>query len=170
MEVTSTQNIWQEFADKHNGNLTTNGKNQYRVEIEKEHLKLKLSSFKKGLGGPNSFRTSVVCIGKNTPDFEFNIRHQGLFSGILEKLGRQDFQVFDTYFDDNFIIQGSNENKVCNFFQDEQIRNFIPKSYELSFALNNNVLTYEARGFINELSILDCLVSLMIKSSEKLGL
>ena len=61
----------------------------------------------------------------NKDGFRFRIYRKGFFSEVGKLLGMQDVEVGHPEFDDEFIIQGTDENKLRELFADPTIRQLI---------------------------------------------
>lgn len=157
--------IWSEFAELNHGTFSNPSAQVFHIHFKLDCGELFYETIKKPFSSSNKLNTRVSLKLNFTPSFEFKVRHQGIFNKLFVTLGMQDISIEDTYFDENFIIQGENEASITDLFKEEAIVNYLPKSYELKFELKNKVLTYHCRGFINEVSMLECLLTLMKNTS-----
>ena len=68
-------------------------------------------------------RIRAPCV--NPDGFRFKINRKGLFSNLGKLLGMQDIEVGDPEFDEAFIIEGNDEDRVRALFYDPKIRQMI---------------------------------------------
>lgn len=61
-----------------------------------------------------------LCINKD--GFWFTIYRKGFFSGVGRLLGMQDVEIGDPAFDNAFVIKGSDEGKLREFFANDHLR------------------------------------------------
>jgi hypothetical protein len=80
-------------------------------------------------------RAPFVC----QDGFRFTIYRKGLFSGIGKTLGMQDIEIGQSStFDDDFIIQGNDENKVRTLFANPEIRRLIAEQPQIRLELKDD--------------------------------
>jgi len=80
-------------------------------------------------------RAPVVC----RDGFRFAIYRKGLFSELGKRLGLQDIEVGHSLrFDEDFIIQGSDESKVRSLFANPEIRALIEAQPEIHLELKDD--------------------------------
>lgn len=160
--------IWKDFSEKHNGVFDLKSEQVYTASFNLSDGELHFETLKKPLSSSNKIRTRVVYKLNFQPTFSFKVRHQGIFNKLFTTFGMQDLVIDETYFDDNFIIQGNNEHHINELFKNETVTNFLPKSYELTFKLEDETLQYTGRGFVTETSMLECLLTLMKNSATQI--
>ena len=68
----------------------------------------------------------------------FEIYNESLASSIAKLFGMQDILVGDTFFDDNFIIKGNNEEKIKILLNDKRLMELIELLPDLSFQIRED--------------------------------
>jgi hypothetical protein len=74
----------------------------------------------------------------NLDGFRFKISRKGMFSGLSKLLGMQDVEIGDPEFDEAFIIQGNNEQKLKALFANEKIRQLIAAQKEIGLEVKDD--------------------------------
>ncbi|PWU01103.1 MAG: DUF3137 domain-containing protein [Candidatus Melainabacteria bacterium] len=69
----------------------------------------------------------------NSDGFRFHIYRAGFFSRLLVKLGMQTVKIGNRKFDNEFIIQGSNQAKCRDFFSSTRLRALIASQPDIDF-------------------------------------
>jgi hypothetical protein len=74
----------------------------------------------------------------NRDGFGFQIYRKGIFSAIGKWLGGQDVEIGDAFFDDAFIIKGTDEDKIRQLFSPLQIRDLIIKQPDFHLVVKDD--------------------------------
>jgi hypothetical protein len=74
----------------------------------------------------------------NKDGFRFKIYRKGFFSEVGKRLGMQDVEVGHPEFDREFIIKGSDENKLRDLFADPTIRRLIEAQPAISLEVKDD--------------------------------
>jgi hypothetical protein len=74
----------------------------------------------------------------NPDGFRFRIYRRSSLSGLGKLFGMQDIEVGDPDFDEAFIIQGNDEEKVKNFFSKPRIRELVSVQPRIELAVKND--------------------------------
>jgi hypothetical protein len=70
--------------------------------------------------------------------FRFTIHRKGFFSDLGKMFGMQDIEVGDPQFDDAFIIKGTDESKVREFFANRKVRELISAQPEVYLTVRDS--------------------------------
>ncbi len=76
-------------------------------------------------GKSNTTYTRMRSPYVNKDGFSFKIYRKSIFSGLGKALGGQDVEVGFPEFDEDFIIKGNDEYKLCTLFANSKIRQLI---------------------------------------------
>jgi len=91
----------------------------------------------------------------NPDGFQFNIYRRRIFSNLGKWLGMQDVTVGYPQFDEDFIIKGNDEAKLCRLFADAKLRELITAQPDIHFGVKDDENRFwGARNFppdVNEL-------------------
>ena len=95
--------------------------------------------------------TYVVSTGKTTvsytrlrapyvnPDgFRFTVYRRGLFTDIAKWFGMQDVEVGHAGFDEDFVIKGSDSDKLRTLFDDSKLRELLEAQPEVHFTVGDD--------------------------------
>jgi len=74
----------------------------------------------------------------NPAGFRFTIYRKGFFSHLGKLLGMQDIEVGELEFDDAFVIQGNDEDRVRSLFADPKIRQMIQDQPKLRLTVKDS--------------------------------
>ncbi len=74
----------------------------------------------------------------NRDDFRLNIYRKNIFSGIGKLFGMKDIEVGDSFFDDEFIIQGEPEHLVRSLLNNGKIRQLIQSQPDIHFQVKDD--------------------------------
>jgi hypothetical protein len=80
----------------------------------------------------------------NTSGFHFKIFRKGLMSNVMKLFGMQDIEIGDTDFDNDFIIQSDDTEKVKNMLSDRVLRELISEQPTIFIQVKND------EGWFNE--------------------
>jgi hypothetical protein len=79
-------------------------------------------------------------------ELRFRIYRKSFFSGLGKMLGMQDIEVgYSSQFDDDFIVQGSDETKVKALFANPEIRRLIEEQPQIRLELKDDEGFYCSR-------------------------
>jgi hypothetical protein len=74
----------------------------------------------------------------NPDSLGLNLYREGLFSGIGRKLGMQDIEIGDAFFDEQFVIQGHPEDMVRRLLENSRIRELIQAQPNIQFSIRDD--------------------------------
>ena len=70
--------------------------------------------------------------------FYFNIYRENIFSSIRKKFGMEDIIIEDKFFDDKFIIQSNDKDKIKFILKDDKLKKLIHSQPRISFKIKDN--------------------------------
>lgn len=123
------KHVWLEFADEFRADVEDSDPNSSHTKlsltlpIQDTAWSLIYTMHPAGTGKHD--HTTVETSYTPHSDFKFAIHPQSWFDGFGKLLGMQDIIVGHPDFDKAFVIKGSNEALVKDFFQDAAVRNFL---------------------------------------------
>ncbi len=74
----------------------------------------------------------------NKNSFYFNIYRENIFSSIRKKFGMEDIVIEDKFFDDKFIIQSNDKDKIKFILKDDKLKKLIHSQPRISFKIKDN--------------------------------
>ncbi|GAB3882172.1 DUF3137 domain-containing protein [Spirosoma agri] len=74
----------------------------------------------------------------NKDGFRFKIYRKGFFSELGKKLGMQDVEIGYSDFDEQFIIQGNDDDKLRRLFDNTRIRQLIDTQTDISLEVRDD--------------------------------
>jgi hypothetical protein len=105
------------------GGFFKNGK----IVLQHNHWEMILDTYTIHTGKTNITYTRMRAPYVNKDGFRFKIYRKSIFSWLGKTFGMQDIELGDSFFDDNFIIQGEPEIKVVKLFSNRKIKELIQK-------------------------------------------
>jgi hypothetical protein len=134
----SRDEIWQQVATelgaRHESDFWTGGK----VEAEYGEWTITLDSYTVNTGKTQHTYTRFRAPYVNPDGFRFGIYRKHLFTDLAKWLGMQDIDVGDAAFDEAFVIQGNDDQKVRALFADESIRRLVGSQPDVSFMVRGD--------------------------------
>jgi hypothetical protein len=136
----SRQEVWQRLcaeigADFVEGGLWKGDKVQAHVR----NWTLTLDTYTVSSGHSHVTYTRMRAPFVSRDGFRFRIYRKGIFSGLGKMLGMQDIEVgHSATFDDDFIIQGSDEHKVRALFANPEIRRLIQEQPRIRLEIKDD--------------------------------
>lgn len=95
--------------------------------------------------GKKSTHTRIRAPFVNPDGFRFNVYRKGVLSGLGKLLGMQDIEIGDMEFDDAFVVQGNDEDRVRSFFADPEIRRMIADQPKIQLGIKTGRDWFEPR-------------------------
>ncbi|HHH76244.1 MAG TPA: DUF3137 domain-containing protein, partial [Phycisphaerae bacterium] len=86
----------------------------------------------------NTTYTRMRAPFMNKDKLYFKIYRKGIFSAVGKIFGMQDIEIGDKYFDDNFIIQGNNEEKIKLLLADPKLKELIQAQPNICFQIRED--------------------------------
>ena len=119
----------------------------------------------------------------NKDGLRFKICREGLFAPIGKLLGLQDIQVGDEFFDKNFLIKGTDEEKIKLLLKSPALKKLIQAQPDINFQIRNDEgwfgasfpdgvdeLYFECYGVLHEKDRLKALFDMFSATLERLVL
>ncbi|MFL6194660.1 MAG: DUF3137 domain-containing protein [Thermoanaerobaculia bacterium] len=142
----SREEIWKQLcaeigADFVDGGFWKGDKVQARVR----NWTITLDIYQVSSGHSHVHYTRVRAPFVNRDGFRFRVYRKGFFSEIGKKLGMQDIEVGQsTQFDDAFIVQGNDEQKVRRLFASAEIRELLTEQPQLHLEVKDDEGVFRA--------------------------
>jgi len=93
-----------------------------RVVLSRAGWQIVLDTYRVSTGKSHATYTRMRAPFANPDGFRFNIHRKGLFSEIGKRLGMQDLEIGDSFFDDAFILQSNSEDRLRQLLVNSEIR------------------------------------------------
>ncbi|RYF70529.1 MAG: DUF3137 domain-containing protein [Cytophagaceae bacterium] len=122
----SKDEIWQQLAAEISADYVEGGFwKGSKVEASVHEWTITLDTYTVSTGKTHITYTRIRAPYVNKDGFRFRIYRKGVFSGLGKLLGMQDVEIGVPEFDDTFIIQGNDEDKLRLLFQPLKIQQLI---------------------------------------------
>ena len=166
----SRDEIWQQFAAAVGGIVAEGGFwNGAKVEATHGQWTVTLDTFVVSTGKSSVPFTRMRTPYVNPDGFQFNIYRRGIFSNVGKRLGMQDVTVGFAQFDDDFIIKGNEEAKLCRLFANAKIRELVSAQPDIHFCVRDDEEKFwGGRNFPHRVDALYFQVPGVIKDVERL--
>jgi hypothetical protein len=176
------KSVWMDIADELKGEFV-DGPSVVtaKLPIESKNWSVTMQMHANALG--KTSETTVIAVPYVARDpFRFAIRSSSTVEEMAKVLGLQDIVIGNSEFDKAFIIQGTNQNQIKEFFGNAQLREKILSQKSVNLAIvdhhhkhfgitppaGHNVLLFVEKGAINSFERLSSLHELMAHSLERL--
>jgi hypothetical protein len=178
----SRQEIWQQLCDEIGAEYIDGGFwRGDKVQASHGPWTVTLDTYTESQGQHSHTYTRLRAPFTNADGFRFTIYRQGIFSGIGKFLGMQDVEVGDPVFDRDFVIKGSDEDRLRRLFGNAQLRNLITLQPEIHFTVkedegffgpsfpeDTDELCFRVPGVIKDIDRLKLLFDLFAETLEQL--
>lgn len=180
----SQEEVWSQFAEEIDAEFVNEGVwKKKKIIANFENWNITIDTYTVSSGKNSTTYTRIRAPYINKDDFRFKIYRSGVFSNIGKTFGMQDVPIGDPEFDENFIIQGNDEEKLREIFLIDKIREFISSQNRIHFEIkddegrfgtkfpdNVDELYFQAAGIIKDIEKLKELYFLFVLVLNKLCL
>lgn len=135
----SKEEVWQQLSDEIGARYVpgTFWKGD-KVEAHFGEWTITLDTYTVSTGKTHITYTRMRAPYVNRDGLYFKIYRKGFFSGLGKALGMQDIEVGHPEFDEDFIIQGNDEGKVCALFSNPRIRELLHAQPEVCLEVKDD--------------------------------
>jgi hypothetical protein len=135
----SSKAMWRKLSDELGGRYVEGGfwKGE-KVQVDHDEWTVTLDRYVVSTGKVTVVYTRMRAPYANPDGFRFTIYRRGFFSDIAKKLGMQDVGVGHESFDRDFIIKGTDENKLRRLFANKRIRELIEAQPEIKLEVRDD--------------------------------
>ncbi|GAB3547245.1 DUF3137 domain-containing protein [Spirosoma fluminis] len=174
--------VWNQLADEIHADFVDGGFwKGSKVQATVGEWTVTLDTYTVSTGKVTTTYTRMRAPYVNKDGFWFKIYRNGFFSGIGKWLGMQDVELGYPEFDEQFIIQGNDEDKLRLLFANPKIRALIEAQPEIGlevkddngwlstpFPENVDLLTFQVVGVIKDVERLKLVYSLFAETLNHL--
>jgi hypothetical protein len=152
---------WQQFAQEIGGQFIQGGLfRNSKVQAHIHQWTLTLDTYSVPSGDSSTTYTRITAPLQNKGGLQFTIFREGLVAKLDKKLGMKDLEIGVPDFDDAFVIQGSDQNKVSALLAGAKIRQLIQEQRSITLALKEDSLRFHTQGVIRDVPRLKSLFEL----------
>jgi len=135
----SRKEIWTKLSQEMHGRYVAGGWGTGdKVQVEHNDWTLTLDTYAVSTGKVVIIFTRMRAPFVNPSRFRFRVYRKSIFSGIGKLFGMQDITVNDPPFDDDFIVQGSDEFRVRQLLSSPKLRELISAQKDISFEVKDD--------------------------------
>lgn len=122
----SKDEVWSQLSNELGAEFSESGffKNG-KVILDYNNWEITLDTYTVHTGKTNITYTRMRAPYVNRDGFHFTIYRKSVFSWLGKMFGKQDIELGDTFFDEDFIIQGEPESSVIKLFSNRKIKELI---------------------------------------------
>lgn len=179
----SRDEVWRELCRQIGADFVDGGFwKGSRVQARVGPWTITLDTYTVSTGDTSHTYTRMRAPYLNRDGFRFSISRKGIFSDFAKWFGMQDVQVGRQPFDEDFIIQGNNEERLRQLFANDLIRGLIQNQPSLSFMVKDDEgwfaekfpegvdeLYFVCGGVIRDVERLKDLYALFAETLQQLG-
>jgi hypothetical protein len=177
------EEVWRQLAAEVSGTFVDGGFfGKDAVEVRHGDWLIRLDTRVVSTGKVTIIYTQLLAPFANPDKFRFSITRQNIFTDIGKFFGMQDIAVGYPAFDEAFLIQGTDAEKVCRLFSNTLIRELLAELPKVHFEVKPNegifstpppagteLLYFRNMGIIKDLDRLKKLYSLFAETLEELS-
>ena len=178
----SRKEVWQQLSQEVGGRFVEGGFTKPdKVQVTHGEWTVTLDNFAVHTGKAVIVFTRMRAPYVNPDGFRFKVYRRGFFSDIGKALGMQDVEVGQAGFDDEFIIQGTDDGKLRQLFANPKIRELIDAQKDIDFSVKDDEgwfgatfpdgvdeLVFQVGGVIKDIDRLKLLYELFAETLEEL--
>jgi hypothetical protein len=178
----SRAEIWKQLSEQIHADFVAGGLlSNDRIVAAVDSWTVTLDTVTEAVGRASVSCTRIRAPYKNHDNFRFLVYNRGAIDDIGLRRGMQDVIVGDAAFDSKFIVQGSDEAKVREYFQDAALRGMMmalpPFRFEVkddegwfgeAFPEGVDELYLQSAGEIRELEQLKAIYALFAEALHQL--
>lgn len=163
---TSQREIWQDLADQIDADFIPGKRSRSNdfIQAYHENWKILIDTYEMPRG-PRGTRIRAPYLNRDS--FSFQILRESAGSAIGKKFGLQDIIIGHPDFDRHFVVQGNNEIKLRQMFDNDLIRNLLHYQPKVSLKINLDE-SWSTDEFGEGISELIFEVPMVIKNMELL--
>ncbi|MGB8981448.1 MAG: hypothetical protein WCC12_06205 [Anaerolineales bacterium] len=109
-----------------------------KVVLSHRQWEITLDTYTVHSGNSHITYTRMRAPYVNRDGFRFNIYRKNIFSGIGKLFGMEDIEIGDSFFDDEFIIQGEPEHLVKSLLTNGEVRRLIESQPDIHFQVKDD--------------------------------
>jgi hypothetical protein len=135
----SKEEIWQQFCDQTSSQFIEGGflRDCERVKATHGEWTITLDTYVVPAGKTVIYYTRIRAPYVNPDGFRFNVYRKSIFTDIKKRFGMQDVSVGHEDFDRDFVIQGTDEQKLRRLFSNQKIRDLIMAQPNIQFSVKD---------------------------------
>ena len=135
----SRKEIWRKLSDEVGGRYVDGGfwKGD-KVQIDHDDWTMTLDSYAVSTGKVTIVYTRMRAPFVNSSGFRFLVYRKSIFTGIGKFFGMQDIEVGDQLFDQDFVVQSTDEGKIKILLAAPQLRELISAQKDINFGVKDD--------------------------------
>ena len=135
----SKDEIWGLMTDTISAELTEDAHIEgSKAEFKHGEWTITLDSYTTASGAGTTVYTRIRAPYVNRDGFRFSIYESSLFSHIGNVLGAQDVEIGDKFFDEDYVIKATDEEKVKELLADSTLRELIAAQPDIHFSVRDD--------------------------------
>jgi hypothetical protein len=131
--------IWSQLSQEIGANYQEGGFFKTgKVCLAYRQWEITLDTYTVSTGESYSTYTRIRAPFVNPDGFRLNVYRENVFSWVGKKLGLQDIQIGDPFFDEQFVVQGQPEEMVRQLLENARIRELIQAQPDIRFSIKDD--------------------------------
>jgi len=135
----SKDEVWSQLSSELGAEFSESGffKNG-KVVLTHNNWEITLDTYTVHTGKTHITYTRMRAPYVNKDGFRFTIYRKSIFSWLGKAFGMQDIELGDSFFDEDFIIQGEPESTVIKLFSNRKLKELIQKQPQIHFQVKDD--------------------------------
>lgn len=131
--------IWSQLSQEIGANYQEGGFfTKSKVCLAYRQWEITLDTYTVSTGESHTTHTRIRAPFVNPDGFRLNVYRENVFSWVGKKLGLQDIQIGDSFFDEQFVVQGRPEEMVSRLLENARIRELIQAQPDIRFSIKDD--------------------------------
>jgi hypothetical protein len=178
----SREEIWRQLCAETGAEYVEgNFWNGAKIQAAHDEWIITLDTYAVSTGNTRMLFTRLRAPYVNPGHFQFTIYRRGLFSDLGKRLGMQDIEVGHADFDRDFVIKGTDVDKLRALFDNAKLRELIAAQPQIHFTVKDDEggwgagfppdtdeLCFHVRGVIKDVARLKLLFELFAETLDQL--
>jgi hypothetical protein len=135
----SRKEMWTKLSEAVHGHYVAGGFGRGdKVQVEHNDWTLTLDTYAVSTGKVTIVFTRMRAPFVNPTGFRFLVYRKSIFSGLGKFFGMQDIEVNDPPFDDDFIVQSTDESRIRQLLASPKIRQLIAAQKDVNLGVKDD--------------------------------
>jgi hypothetical protein len=135
----SRDEVWEQFARDIGANFDPGG--CFRpgvVRAQTREWTVTLDTYTVSTGKSSTVYTRMRAPYVNRDGFRFDVSRKRVFTGIAKYFGMQDVEIGDPWFDEEFVVQGTDVGRLQRLFANRRIRELLQAQPNVHFSVKDD--------------------------------
>jgi hypothetical protein len=135
----SRDEVWEQFARDIDASFEPGGYfGQSVIRVRTGEWVVTLDTYTVSTGKSSTTYTRLRAPYVNRDGFRFDVSRKHIFTGVAKFFGMQDVEIGDPWFDEEFVIQGTDVGRLQRFFANQRIRELLQAQPDVRLSVKDD--------------------------------